>query len=198
MNIQKETKLKEFAPKSETPQPTPVTIQKEPLKVLYEWDAPIRPFKKRDKEVFTTAFSMIFLISVILLFIKEFLLIMVLISLGFLFYVFNTIKPHPIHHQITTKGIKTLNKFFDWNFLGRYWFDVKMSQQLLHIENFKGLPTRLIMIVDKSNKNKIDKILGNYLLKETPDKSQIEKAGEWLQKKVPLETNKSRTVNTKR
>ena len=41
------------------------------LKTLLKWQAPIRPFKKRDREYYTTIAAIVFLLAVILLFLKE-------------------------------------------------------------------------------------------------------------------------------
>lgn len=176
------------------PTPAPVTIMKPPLKDLLVWKSPARPFKPRDREFYTTAGSIIFLVCVILLFIKEFLLIMVLMALAFLVYILSTVKPEEVDHKITTRGIVTVQKAYPWEQLGRFWFETKFHDQVLMIENFVGLPTRLMLLIHEPDKKQIEALLKQYLIKEKPEKTQIEKAAEWLQKKVPLETSRPRTA----
>ena len=53
-------------------------------KVLVEWSAPARPYKERSREFYTTILSIAFLLGVILLLLKEFLLIGVIIAFAFL------------------------------------------------------------------------------------------------------------------
>jgi uncharacterized membrane protein YvbJ len=56
-------------------------------RVLLEWTAAERAYKKRDRDYWVTAVAILILVSVILVFIKEFFLIMALVSLLFLYYV---------------------------------------------------------------------------------------------------------------
>lgn len=190
------------------PEPSPVTIVQEPLKIFLQWESPIRPFKKREREFYTTAGSIIFLVCIILLFIKEFLLIMVLISLAFFLYILNTVKPEKVRHEISNKGIKTgtlstpqtaqpeqansNGKLIFWDQLGRFWFDKQWDDEILYIENYSGFPSRLMILLGEVKKQDIEKILSQYLIQEKPEKTQIERAGEWLQKKIPLETEPSK------
>jgi hypothetical protein len=83
-------------------------------KVVLEWTAPARPYKKRSREFYTTILSIAFLLGIILLLLKEFLLIGVIIAFAFLSYVLSTHKPEDVAHQVTTKGIRTDNKLFEW------------------------------------------------------------------------------------
>ena len=169
-------------------EPTPVTFVPEALKTLFEWKASSRPFKTRSREFYTTAGSIIFLVCIILVFIKEFLFIMAIIAFAFFYYVLSTVKPEEVAHKITNRGIDMAGNFFPWNQLGRFWFDQQWDSQILYIENFVGLPPRLMLLFDKKDKETLKQLLGKYLFNEKPEKSQIEKAGQWLAKKVPLET----------
>ena len=180
-------------------QPVPMNVAPESIKTLLDWEAPERPFKKREREFYTTVGSIIFLVCVILLFIKEFLLIMVLIALAFFVYVLSTVKPQPTKHVITNFGIETMGKKFSWDVLGTFWFDQKWDDEILYIENYMGFPTRLMLLLGDQKKETIQKILEQYLIHERPEKTQIERAGEWLQKKVPLETEptKPKTQSSK-
>lgn len=168
--------------------PSPVTVIKEPMKVLLSWKAPSRPFKKHDREYFSTIGAIVFLLSIILLFIKEWLLIGVIIALAFLAYVLASIEPEEIEHKITTRGIFTGKKLFEWPRLGRFWISGKWDHKLLHIEQFFGMPTQLIMLLAKTSGKQIKDVLEKYLIYEEPEKTMVDKASEWLAKKVPLET----------
>ena len=46
-----------------------------PLKVMLEWQAPARPFRKKSKEAITTIGAILILIGIILIFLKEWFLI---------------------------------------------------------------------------------------------------------------------------
>src|SRR3989344_7077773 len=91
--------------------PVPEVI-KEPekpveLKTLLKWEAAVRPFKKRDREYYTTIAAIVFLLAVILLFLKEWLLIAVMAALMFVAYVLATVPPESVEHELNTRGIVT-------------------------------------------------------------------------------------------
>src|SRR5688572_8191789 len=52
--------------------------------IVLEWDAPNRPFKKRNRQYYTTVAIIVFLISLILFFAGQFLPIAVVIAVAFL------------------------------------------------------------------------------------------------------------------
>jgi len=171
-------------------------IAKPVEKTLLTWKSPARPFKKRGREFFTTAGSIIFLLCIVLVFIKEFLLVMALIAFAFFMYVLNTVHPEEVEHKITNLGIIFMNKFYPWESLGRFWFETKW-QEVVVIEHYGGLPTRLTLLLGKQKQEDIKKILQKYLLLEKPELGQAEKMGQWLQEKVPLESNSSQGITAK-
>ena len=162
----------------------PTTITKS----LLEWQSAARPFKKREREVFLTAGAIITLISVILLFVREFLLIAVLLSLYFVFWVLNTVAPEKVNHKITVKGIETSGKTYRWEELGRFWFTEKWGNRILNIETKKRFPRQIMVLLPEAKTNKeIKDVLSKYLEFEKPGPNWLNGASEWLQKKVPLE-----------
>lgn len=155
-------------------------------KTILEWQSPARPFKKRDREVFLTAGTIVALISVILLFIREFLLIAVLLSLYFVFWVLNTVAPEKVGHKITNKGIETGGKTYKWEELNRFWFIGKWGNTILNIETKKRFPGQLSILLGPA-KEEVKKVLSKNLEFEKPEPNWLNGASKWLQKKVPLE-----------
>jgi len=168
--------------------PEPVTIVQEPLKDLLAWKAPARPFKPRNREYYTTIAAIVFLLAIILLFMREWVLIGVIISMSFVAYVLSSVPPEEIENKITTRGLVSGGKRYDWNLLYRFWFTQKWGNEILNIETKLAFPRRLMFIVDKSAKEKIKSLVEKYLIFEKPEKTFMDKASAWLQAKVPLET----------
>jgi len=160
------------------------TLKKE----LLTWKSPTRPFKKRDKEYFSTIAAIVFLIIVILLLIKEWLLIGVTIAITFFAYVVATVPPTKAEYKITNKGIVIGKKTYFWPQLNRFWFTQKWGNNILHIETLLAFPRHLQIILPNSKKTKAKKIISKFLIYEKPEKTTLDKAGEWLSKKVPLES----------
>ena len=157
-----------------------------PERTLLEWQSAARPFKKRDREIFLTAGAIVALISLILLFVKEFLLVAVILSLYFVFWVLNTVIPEKVSHKITNKGIGTGGKTYKWEELSRFWFTKKWENKILNVETKMRFPGGLLILLGPE-KEKVKKILGKYLTFEKPEKNWLNGAADWLQKKVPLE-----------
>lgn len=157
--------------------------KKSPLKVLLTWSAPSRPFKKRSKEFFSTLGTIALLVIVILVFFKEWLLIMVIVAMAFATYVLAAIKPEEVEHQLTNQGIVTAGRKYSWDQLTRFWLDKKM----LFVETRQGLPRVLILLLGETNQSKVKKILVQYLPFDKPEQTWLDKAGWWLAQKFPLE-----------
>ena len=174
---------------SQAVQPAEVAIVQPPFKVLLEWKAFARPYKARNREYFTTIGAIVFLLAVILLFLKEWLLIGAMIPLAFLTYVLASVPPEEIVYKLTTRGIMVAGKTYFWSRLGRFWFSQRWGFPMIHIEHW-GLPNQLLLLYDEktTKKEQLKELLDRYLFYEKPEKTVIDKASEWLQKKIPLET----------
>ncbi len=170
-------------------EPMPVSVVREPMKVLLAWRSASRPFERKDREFYTTAGSIIFLVCVILLFIKEFLFIMAIIAMAFFYYIITSVEPEKVEHRITNKGVFSIDKLYEWAQLGRFWFETKLGQEVVMIENFVSLPPRLMIVLGEQKKEAIQSILEKYLIMEKPELGQVEKMGAWLQKKVNVESS---------
>ncbi|OGD64032.1 hypothetical protein A2160_04555 [Candidatus Beckwithbacteria bacterium RBG_13_42_9] len=195
-NIQSPKPAAESIPSSSV-SPAEVAIVRQPFKVLLEWEAFARPYKARNREYFTTIGAIVFLLAVILLFLKEWLLIGAIIAFAFLNYVLASVPPEKVNYKLTTRGVVVAGKTYFWSTLGRYWFSLKWGIPILHIEHW-GLPPQLLLLFDEKviNKDQLKEAINKYLIYEKPEKTVIDKASEWLQKKVPLETEPASPQNS--
>jgi len=174
--------------KEDVPQAAPVVVQPVELKSLLKWEALARPYKKRDREFYTTIAAIVFLLAVILLFLQEWLLIVVLASFMFVTYVLATVQPEKVEHEITTLGVTTSGKSYKWQDFLRFWFEEKTGETILHIDTMLRFPTRLILLLGQEDKERVKKILQKYVRYENPEDTFMDKASKWLQEKVPLES----------
>lgn len=172
------------------PSPTEVTMVPPPAKDLLEWEAPARPFKKRDKEYFTTIGAIVFLLTIILFFLKEWLLIGAIIAFAFLAYVLASIPPEKVRHKITSRGIITAGRMYKWLTLSRFWFSEKWGSKILNIETLFTVPSRLALLLGDQDEKKVKEIIEKYLVEDKPPATFLDKAGNWLVKKFPLEEAK--------
>lgn len=157
------------------------------LKTLLKWSAPVRPFKKRDREYYTTIASIVFLLAVILLFLKEWLLIAVLVALMFVAYVLATVPPEKTEHELNSRGIMTGGKLYKWEDMVRFWFTHKWHDTILHLDTKLKFPGRLMLLLGEADEVKVKEIIGKYVQYEVPEKTFMDRSAQWLSAKIPLE-----------
>lgn len=154
--------------------------------VLLAWSSPSRLFKKRDKEYFTNVGAIVFLLVIILVFAREFLLIAAVVSIVFLIYVLSTVPPEEVSHRITNLGIESAGHYYRWEELSEFWFEEQWGQALLVLRPVFG--TRIIILLGVQDKAFVRKLIAQYIpFREKPEKSWVDNASSWLSKKIPLE-----------
>lgn len=155
-------------------------------KTLLIWDSPSRLFKKRDKEYFTNIAAIVFLLSVILIFAREFVLVAAVISVVFLVYVLSTVPPEEVKHKITNLGIDSAGHFYRWEELVDFWFEEQWGQQMVVLHPYVG--TRIIILLGEHKKDAVREVIAKHIpYREIPDKSWVDNAATWLTNKIPLE-----------
>ncbi len=158
-------------------------------KILLEWSAPSRPYKVRTREFYTTILSIAFLLGVILLLLKEFLLIGVIMAFAFLSYVLSTYKPEDAKRQLTTLGVRTDGKLFEWVKLTNFWLKKQWDQEVIICKTVTALPGVILLVVDSSKRESILKTIGEKIPLVKPTDSFVDKASKWLGNKIPLENS---------
>lgn len=161
--------------------------QPQPEEIVLEWQAPSRPFKKRNRQYYTTVGIIVFLICMILFFAGQFLPIAVVIAVAFMAYVLSAVPPEMVINRVTTYGIRTDDTLYYWEELGRFWFSEKYHQKLVHIEVAR-FPNVLTLVLGDQDGNELAEALSLVLLNEKPPLGAFDKAAQWLQEKIPLDT----------
>jgi hypothetical protein len=158
-----------------------------PEETVLEWEAPSRPFKKRDKKFFTTVVIIALLVALIVIFAGQGILPVALIfSVVFLVYVLSVVPPQTVVNKVTNYGIRVDDSLYFWQELGRFWQEEKHDQQLINIETVR-FPGRITLVLREHSWEEIQTLLSEVLLNEEPDPTFYDKASSWLQKKIPLE-----------
>lgn len=168
---------------------TPKMMEAEEIKTLLSWEAPSRPFRKKDRSYYTTsAILVIFLIPAIFFWLHDFLLIGVILSIVFVAYVLAFVSPGMVKYRISTQGIIVGDDFYFWHYLDSFWFKEKDGVKVLHIQTRLRFPAQLMLVLGKEDEEKVKKIVSRFLpFHEIPYRSWLEKWSESLQKHFPLE-----------
>lgn len=156
-------------------------------KVLFEWLAAERPFQRRDRDFWITAIALLALVSIILVFIKEFFLVIALCSILFLGYVLSTVPPEKIKYKITSRGIYFGEFRYYWDHLVRFWFRKSLSSRTLVIETSLKFPRQLTLVINPEN----EEALKSVILKKIPffesSPTFVDKLTKWFADRLPLE-----------
>jgi hypothetical protein len=118
-----------------------------PFKILLEWTAVSRPFRKKDFAYYRTAAILIILISLICILAGQILLVAVVLSFGFLVYSLKFISPEDVHYRITTQGITIGDHPYLWEDLQSFWFSAKEGHKILNVLTHFHLPALLIIVL---------------------------------------------------
>lgn len=64
-----------------------------------------------------------------------------------LIYVLTTIPPELVEHEITNKGIRSIDALYRWSDLTEFWLSTKQGFRIINIDTTLGFPTRLIILL---------------------------------------------------
>lgn len=157
------------------------TSPKYEVKELYSWRSPERVFIPRDKKWFTYIILMVLLITIGLLFLKQFIIIAPVAAVAFVAYVLASVPPENIKHRITNQGINTAGHSYLWDELADFWFTKRGTETIIHIDTYLRYPRRLIMLLGDGEAEKIKSVFVEYIpFREIPKESFMDKAADWL------------------
>ena len=111
-----------------TPLPSALNPQ-----VVYSWKAPLRAFKKRSKNVLRFYIAVAILLSTIIFFIGDKILIVPIWAVLFLFYVLTITPPPEIENKVTKFGIETAGITLRWDVLSHFYFTKRFGFDILII-----------------------------------------------------------------
>jgi hypothetical protein len=165
-------------------EPQAVVVRKEAERDLFTWNAPARPFKRRDKQFYVTTFAIAGIVSLILLFAEGPMPPLLIISLVFLYYVLSTVEPEKIEYKITNKGIKIAGKLTSWDYLNRFWFTKKLNTDVLIIGTIL-IPGTIEMVINQDSKETLKKEISTFIPHDEVPTSSLDKVTEWMSSRLP-------------
>lgn len=155
--------------------------------VIFEWQAPSRPFKNRNRQYYTTIGMIGGLIALILIFAGQMLPVAVVLTAVFLLYILNTVPPHTITNKITNYGIRVEDTLYYWEEMGRFWMTTIHDDEVLNIEVGR-FPFHLKILLSKEmSVEGTTEFMSEILINEQPAPTTYEKAAQWLHDKVPID-----------
>lgn len=160
--------------KVETPKMKEKSQEELKYEVLISWKAPMRIYRKRAKEDFVRIIFIALCAITFFFIVRQYMLILVTGALVFLTFVMWSVPPELVEHKVTTRGIYSIDRMYEFNILNKYWFSYVSGVYLLNIETELRLPARLILLIgDKQNVDEVHAILRDWLSYKIISKQNI-------------------------
>ncbi|MEI6533302.1 MAG: hypothetical protein WCO06_05685 [Candidatus Roizmanbacteria bacterium] len=99
--------------------------------LLFSWKAPLRAYKKRAGKAVRFYLALAFLLSVIVFFFGDRILIVPIWAVLFLFYVLTITPPPEVENRVTTFGIETAGIMIRWDILSHFYFMKRFGLDVL-------------------------------------------------------------------
>jgi hypothetical protein len=160
-----------------------------PKEVAFKWAATSRPPTQGMNKRLTRTFLIIgAVIALLLVIMQEFFLILIVASILFLTYVLSKTVPESLNYEISNHGVQIGERTYYWHQLRQFFFFQKNGLEVLAIDTYLGLPARLFLTINQSDKQALQDYLISRItfLAEEP-KTPFDKAYESLLSKFNFE-----------
>lgn len=161
------------------------------VQTLLSWTAPGRPFRKRKKEYYFSSLLIMLLVeTIIFLVLKDYLLMLAVLSLVFLAFALASVPPHNFRYRISTEGLGIEDHFYLWQELYDFYFKKRDGIEVLHVRTRALIPGELTLTIEGGgiDKEHVQAVMLPFLAyREFVKPTFMEKAGDWLSRNFPLE-----------
>ncbi|MCX7881045.1 MAG: hypothetical protein N2482_00825 [Patescibacteria group bacterium] len=170
-----------------------IKIEEKNPQVVFSWKAPLRPYKKRGKLILRFFLAVAFLLSVIIFFFGDQILIIPIWALLFLFYVLTITPPPEVENKITLFGVETAGITLRWEALSHFYFRKRFGFDVLTIVSQPPYFYHVYLVIpNETIKKKIIVFLLQHLIyQEKPDKSFTDKVVDLLLTLIPEEEDEA-------
>jgi|GEM_PF-641589 len=152
--------MKETLFQKATPLPSSLNPQ-----IVYSWKAPLRAYKKRSKSVLRFYIAVALLLTAIIFFLGDRILIIPIWSILFLFYVLTVTPPPEIENRITKFGIETAGITLRWEALSHFYFHNRFGFTILTIVSHPPYNMHAYLVVPTDAiKTDLIKILAEHVV----------------------------------
>lgn len=150
--------------------------------IIFSWKAPLRPYKKRSKKIIRFYLALALLLSLIVFFFGDKVLLLPIWAVLFIFYILTITPPPEIENHITQFGIESAGVTLRWETLSHFYFKKKFGFHVLTVVSHAPYFYHMFLVVpDDKIKNKLIGILSTYLFyQQNPQKSLTEKIVDFL------------------
>lgn len=155
--------------------------------VFFSWKAPLRPYKKRSHIILRFYLAVALLLSLIIFFFGDRILLIPIWSVLFLFYILTVTPPPEVENKITKFGIEAAGVTLRWEILSHFYFGSRFGFTTLTVVGKAPYFYHLYLVVPTQEmKLNLIKLLSERLVyQENPHKSITDKMVDWLSQLIP-------------
>lgn len=139
--------------------------------VEYTWTAPNRIVKEIPLKSAKTLIVIAVSVSLLFALMQEFLLIVVIASAGFLYYMLSKSPATEVKHEVSNHGVRYAGEqFYYWHELKQFFFKTDGGEVILCVDTVERLPGRLFLNIAATDKENLKEIFAKRLvfLEEEP------------------------------
>lgn len=165
---------------------------------LFSWKAPLRAYKKRGKNVLRFYIALCLLVSLIVFFFGDRILLIPVFSLFFLFYVLTITPPPEIENKISLFGIETVGITLRWEILSHFYLTKKFGFDVLVLVTHSPYSYHSYLIIPNEEiKKKLIEILSQHIMfLEKPQKTFVDKMVDWFSSLIPDDEEEVHTASS--
>jgi len=154
---------------------------------LFSWKAPLRAYKKRSKNILRFYMALSLLISLIVFFFGDRILLIPILTLLFLFYVLTITPPPEVEHIVTTFGIETTGITLRWEFLSHFYYTKKFGFDIITVVSYAPYFYHAYLVVPNGEvKKKVTSLFSKHLMyMEKAPRNFTDKVIEFLSRLIP-------------
>lgn len=164
---------------------------------LFSWKGPVRPFRERSGQFFSTVLLVAILLSVIGYVLEGTMVVLLVWAVVFLVFVLFKVKPEEISYTITNKNIVIADKKYPLNLVSRFWITERWGTTLLVFDIPQQFPGRLELVLSSSagsehgriDKDSVKKELEEFVTYEEQAPGFTDRAASWLSKRLSLDNS---------
>lgn len=156
---------------------------------VFSWKAPLRPYKKRSKLVLRFYLAVALLLSLIVFFFGDKILLIPIWAVLFLFYVLTITPPPEVENKISKFGLETAGITLRWETLSHFYFTSRFGFCILTVVSHAPYFYHAYLVVPNEDiKKSLMIILSEHLVfQEKPQRSLTDKMIDWFAKLIPDE-----------
>lgn len=157
--------------------------------VVFSWNAPLRAYKKNSKNILRFYIAVSLLLSLIVFFFGDKILLIPIITILFLFYVLTITPPPDVENKITTFGLESAGVTLRWEMLSHFFFTKKFGFTVLTLVGHAPYFYHVYMIIpsDETKQKVISLLTQHIMFVEKPQRGFTDKMINWLSSLIPEE-----------